>query len=68
MLVKHCESPKCNNDEMTPLFQNSCNTSCHIRAQPVTKSIKNRKEKDAATHDQYLPLILCLKYLNFVVH
>ena len=67
MLVKHCESPKCNNDEMTPLFQNSCNTSCHIRAQPVTKNSLH-KEKGAAIHDQYLPLILCLKYLNFAVH
>ena len=61
MHVKHCESPKCNNDEMKPSFQNSCNASCHIRAQPVTKNIlyiKNRKEKDAAIHDQYLRLIV----------
>ena len=50
MLVKHCESPKCNNDEMTPSFQNSCN-SCHIRAHPVAKIYSLHKEKDAAIHD-----------------
>ena len=70
---KHCESPKCNNDEMTPLFQNSCNTSCHIRAQPVTKNLFfTYKEQEGegyeyrpAIHD---PLILCLKNLNLAVH
>ena len=33
--VKHYESSKCNNDEMTPLFPNSCNTSCHIKGTAV---------------------------------
>ena len=35
MLVKHYESSKCNNDEMTSLFSNSCNTSCHIKGTTV---------------------------------
>ena len=32
----------------------------------MQSQIKNRKEKDAAIRDQYLPLILYLKYVNLV--
>ena len=40
MLVKHCESSNCNNDEMTLLSRRVViATSCYVRAQPVTKNI-----------------------------